>query len=131
MLLTCLLPLACVGQAPLPAKASQPGCAQLLFISPAANCAQAAVLAQRDVQAHTPFLLLASGIAPVVFTTDSAFTQQFRVQYYEQGCSSAALACMLAYNYYVFDYLQATYGKAWQRKVRKDVVGLRQWQRQH
>ena len=38
---------------------------------------------------------------------------------------------MVAYDHIIFDHLQAAYGKAWRRSIRKDVVGLKQWKRKH
>lgn len=107
----------------------RPGCASLMFVSIDNNCSQAVELAERDVQASTLFLVLASGIAPVFFATDSVFKREFKVQYLEEGCVAPASACLVAYNHFVFDHLQATYGNTWRRKVCKEVVGPREWRR--
>lgn len=81
------------------------------------------------MRAGTLFLVLASGIAPVFFATDSVFKREFKVQYFEEGCVAPASAYLVAYNHFVFDHLQATYGSTWRRKVRKDLVGPREWRR--
>jgi hypothetical protein len=105
------------------------GRAQLTFIMD--DCSRASILAERDIRANAPFLLVASGIAPVVYASDAAFEGQFRVRYFDEGCTGPSHACLMSYNQRVFNYLQATYGKRWQRVVRKDVVGLKEWKRKH
>ena len=108
-------------------RMNQSGCRQLLWLTHDSSGAAAVALAERDIQAGTPFLILSSGEAPVVITTDAAFERRFNVDYFEMGCISPLVAVMQAYNARIFAYLQATYGKAWRRRVRPDVVGLREW----
>jgi hypothetical protein len=107
-------------------RLDQAGCQQLQWLRDDPAGTAAVALAERDIQAKTPFLLLVSGGAPVVITTDAAFERQFQVNYVELGCISPPLASVRAYNARMFAYLQATYGKTWRRHVRPDVVGLRQ-----
>lgn len=109
------------------ARMNQSGCQQLNWLLDGRSGTAATALAERDIQAGTPFLILASGGAPVVITTDAAFERQFKVEYFEMGCTSPNLVSMRAYNARMFAYLQATYGKAWRRRIRSDVVGLAQW----
>lgn len=108
-------------------RMNQSGCQQLLWLTNDPSGAAAVALAERDIQAGTPYLILASGEAPVVITTDATFERQFNVAYFEMGCISPPPAAMRAYNMRTFAYLQATYGKAWRRRVRRDVVGLTPW----
>jgi len=136
LLLCCVAPVACLAQVDSTlldrsTRMNQSGCRQVYWVEQADNCAAATSLAERDVRANTPFLILSSGEAPVMFTTDAAFEKRFKAEYYEMGCIAPPAACALAYNCRIFDYLQATYGKTWQRQVRKDVIGLKEWKRQH
>ncbi|KUG06714.1 hypothetical protein [Solirubrum puertoriconensis] len=91
--------------------------------------AEAALLAERDIAAGRLFLILKSGIAPVVYSSDSVFEKKFRVTYWEEGCSGPNYACMQAYNSRMFTHLTSLYGKAWRRTVRRDVVGYKQWRK--
>jgi len=91
---------------------------------------QAIELAKNDIKKGTPFILLQSGIAPVVYMTDSIFESKFKAYYYEQGCVAPDYELMKAYNFVIFDFLTDTYGKKWRREVRKDAIGLRQWKRE-
>ena len=91
---------------------------------------EAIELAKYDIEKGTPFIFLQSGIAPVVYTTDIVFENDFKVYYYEQGCVGPDNDLMKEYNYVVFKYLADTYGKKWRREIRKDAIGLRQWKRE-
>jgi hypothetical protein len=108
-------------------RMNQSGCQQLYWLTDDPSGTAAVALAERDIQAKTPFLILVSGEAPVTITTDAAFERQFQVAYFEMGCISPNPAGVRAYNARIFAYLQATYGKAWRRRVRPDVVGLAHW----
>jgi hypothetical protein len=99
---------------------------QWLRDDPAGTAAVA--LAERDIKAKTPFLILMSGGGPVVITTDAAFERQVQIHYVEMRCTSLPLASVRAYNARTLAYLQIAYGNTWRRHVRPDVVGLRQWE---
>ena len=101
----------------------------LMLASPENKGAEAARLADRDIAAGHPFLILQSGIAPAIYSGDSIFSKKFRVTYWEEGCSGPGLVPMQAYNARVFDYLQQKYGSTWRKSVRRDVVGLNQWKK--
>jgi hypothetical protein len=88
---------------------------------------EARELAKTDIENNMPFLLLRSGIAPVVFSADSAFESKYNVYYYEDGCTGPDYSLTEEYNFVVLDHLQKTYGKEWKRKIRKDVVGYKKW----
>ena len=90
---------------------------------------EAIELAKYDIEKGTLFIFLQSGIAPVVYTTDSVFEDKFKVFYCEQGCVGPDYELMKEYNYVIFKCLTDTYGKKWRREIRKDAIGLRQWKR--
>lgn len=103
----------------------------LAFASAADGCAEGRQLAEKDIAARRPCLLLASGIAPVAYTTDADFKRAFGVRYLDNGCTGPAADCAAAYNARVFEYLTENFGRAWRKKIRKDVLGLAEWQRRH
>lgn len=107
------------------ARMARSGCQQLFWLPADPSGAAATALAERDIQAGTPFLVLTSGEAPIVRTTDAAFERQFHVEYFEMGCTSPSPVAVRAYNARIAAYLQTTYGRAWRRRVRSDVVGVR------
>ena len=111
------------------AQVSTPGHSQLLFV-PTDDCEKEGVrLAENDMSKGAFFLLLQSGLGPVVYTSDKLFEQKFGVQYFEEGCSAPPKECMMVYNVRIFRYLQRNYAKAWWKSIRKDTVGFKEWKK--
>ena len=104
------------------------GAIKLIFVT---TIGEAQKLAQTDIDKGIPFLLLQSGIAPVIYTTDSLFENKFKVYYYEKGCTGPDYEMMKAYNQTVFEFMDIEYGKKWRKSVRKDVIGLKKWKRKN
>lgn len=100
------------------------GAIKLVFVT---AVDEARELAKKDIENSVPFLLLRSGIAPVVYSTDSAFENKYNVYYYEDGCTGPDYRLTEEYNFVILDHLQKTHGKEWKRKIRKDVVGYKKW----
>jgi hypothetical protein len=71
-----------------------------------------------------PKLFIVGGIAPAEVVRQERFEQQYGIQYHSYGCISPSSAGMRAYNQWVFQYLDATYGRQWRKTVRADVLGL-------
>lgn len=90
-----------------------------------AHCRQwHAEAARADLAAGRVVLLLSSGIAPKVYTTDSLFEATYQLRYYDLGCVVVDNAsCMAAYNREVFAHLDALYGRAWRKTARRDLIG--------
>ncbi|MCJ8166444.1 hypothetical protein MKJ04_16485 [Pontibacter sp. E15-1] len=100
------------------------GAIKLVFVTKANEARE---LAKKDIENNMPFLLLRSGIAPVVYSADSSFENKYNVYYYEDGCTGPDYSLTEEYNFVILDHLQRTYGKEWRRKIRKDVVGYKKW----
>jgi hypothetical protein len=79
----------------------------------------------RDIKLGDPKLLLAGGIAPVIFRADTLFEHRFKVRYYDFGDTVPAYASIRKYNRIVFAYLDKLYGNTWRVSVRKDVLFLK------
>lgn len=107
------------------------GSLALIDVSSKDDGAEAARLADHDIAAGYLFLILKSGISPVVYSGDSAFCKKFGVVYWEEGCTGPKYTCMEAYNKQVFEHLTALHQKTWRRTVRPDVVGYKQWRKKH
>ncbi len=86
-------------------------------------------LAKSDIGKGLPFLLIQSGIGPVTYPTDSIFESNFKVYYYEEGCTGPDIELMETYNFEIFNHLTSKYGSKWIHSIRKDVIGLKQWKR--
>ena len=44
----------------------------------------------------------------------------------EFGCEAVAWESLYEYNRTVFEYLDKKYGKKWRKKIRQDIVGLKE-----
>lgn len=93
----------------------------------AIDISEAKDFAQQDINKGTPFLLIQSGDAPVVFNTDDEFEKKFQVYYFDQGCIGPDPGLMEVYNIEIFKYLDEEFGKKWRKSIRKDVIGLKEW----
>lgn len=98
------------------------GAIQLVFVD---SLEQVTKLANQDIPNGTPFLLLQSGIAPVVYTTDKKFEDKYKAYYYESGCTGPKEKFAVEYNKIIFAYLTDKYGRKWKKEIRKDVIGFR------
>ena len=83
--------------------------------------------AKQDIENGIPNIFLQSGIAPVVFSTDSIFENKYKVIYHDQGCSGAEKELVQLYNHQIYDYLLFKFGKDWILEIRQDVIGLKAW----
>jgi hypothetical protein len=108
------------------AQIDNSGASKLMFIS---DNIKARELARVDIQNGMAFLLLAGGIAPTIIDTDPEFERKYKVYFYEFGCTGPDYELIIAYNQVVFEYLNKQYGKKWQKEVRNDVVGLKDWRK--
>lgn len=101
------------------------GAAKINFIE---NCNEAEKLAETDIKNKTIFLFLQNGEASIQFYGDKTFEEKYNIKFYEQGCIGSN--CTKEYNKAIFDYLLSKYGKKWIRKIRKDVIGFKEWKKQ-
>jgi hypothetical protein len=92
----------------------------------ASNFPASKIIAQEDFKKGRLQLYVQGGIAPVLNSKkDENFEKKYDVTYYELGCQIKTEEAILQYNKMAFLLLDLKYGKAWRRKVRKDVVGLK------
>lgn len=134
LLFYCLLPSVGLAQALIPDSTHRnpSGCARVCDLAVPRGSATATELAEQDIQAKMPYLIHLSGEAYMRPTpAQVAFQKQFSVRYYQVGCLIRSVEDASVYNSRIFDYLQATYGKTWRRKVWASVAGWEEWKRSH
>lgn len=100
------------------------GAQKLIFMD---SVSQAIRLAKYDIARGTPFLLLQSGISPVVYAADHTFENRYKVSYLESGCTGSREKLASAYDRIIFAYLDVKYGQKWRKEIRPDVIGLKKW----
>jgi hypothetical protein len=89
-----------------------------------ASCNVNQDVARQDIEQAKPRLLLASGIAPQVYSNQEDFSKKYQVTYYDFGCDIPNRQCLIRYNQLIFKYLDNKYSRRWRSEVRKDVIGL-------
>lgn len=136
-LLCYLAPSSCWSQtdsllAPAAQRQQPSDCARVSDLQVARGTESATALAEQDIQAHTPYLIILSGEAFTRLTpAHRAFEQRFNVKYHQVGCLVRSVDEAVDYNTRVFAYLHTTYGKAWRRKIWASVAGWEEWKRSH
>lgn len=111
---------------PTDADFNKSGAAKLLFTT---SVDEVKKLALNDIKNNHSFLLLQSGISPVIYQDDQFFEENFKVYYTDYGCSGPSQEVMKQYNYTIFNHLDKKYGHRWRKEVRKDVIGFKKWRK--
>jgi len=83
----------------------------------------------KDISNNKIRLLLSSGEAPSVFIGQEFVEDKFNFKYDDFGCISPAKECIKLYNFEVFKFMDQQYGRRWRKKVRSDVVGLKEYKK--
>lgn len=84
------------------------------------------IKALKDINNGTPFLFLKGGVAPITYSTDDSFEQEFKVKYYDFGCIIPEnIDCIIEYNQTILQHLQKMYGNKWKKTIRKDIIKRR------
>jgi hypothetical protein len=84
-------------------------------------------MADDDIHRGKAFLLLSSGLAPNINSTDIIFENKYDVYYYDYGCVSPSSAIIEAYNAVIFCHLTNRYGNDWLTEIRTDVSCIQSW----
>ena len=84
--------------------------------------------AKRALEDGNAELLLVGGISPTIVIGQEKFKRKYGVDYYEFGdvpwFSNEEIA---RWNRVIFEWLNEHYGARWQRDVRTDVIGFKDW----
>lgn len=87
--------------------------------------------AKRVLEEGNAELLLIGGISPTVVIDQREFKRKYGVYYYDFGdlpiFSDEEIA---KWNRVIFEWLNEHYGTKWQKDVRQDVIGYKEWVQQ-
>lgn len=103
---------------------------KMTFVNPE-TCEEINEWIKADFNNKNVYLFLQGGIAPVEYTTDKEFENEYGIYFYDFGCVPLSEKCVIEYNSRVFDYLTKEYGKKWKREIRDDVIGFKEWKRKN
>ena len=101
---------------------------KITFANPK-TCEEIEQWIKSDFENKTIFLFLQGGIAPVEYTTDKDFENEYGIYFFDFGCVAPDYKCVIEYNNRVFDYLTEKFGKKWTKRIRKDIIGFKEWKR--
>ena len=84
--------------------------------------------AKRALEEGNAELLLIGGISPTIVIGQKEFKRRYRVDYYDFGDLPIFSEEEIArWNRVIFEWLNVHYGTKWQKDVRQDVIGYKEW----
>ena len=96
-------------------------------IMTAKSPSEAQKLARLDIINKTPALFIQGGFAPVVMQRDLAFEKKYNVNIADFGCTGLEFKIVSAYNKIIFRHLDTKHGIQWQKEIRADIIGLKEY----
>lgn len=81
-----------------------------------------------EINSNTKTIYVLGGIASVITKEDLAFAKKYNVQFHDFGCIAPTnFEEYEVKNELVFNYLNKTYGKQWQKEIKSSVLGFEKW----
>lgn len=85
--------------------------------------------AKRDIKNGKIKLLLSGGISPFALVDQELIEKKYHFEYYDFGCTPPPKTCIIEYNKIIFNHFDTLYKDSWRKEIRKDVVGLKNYDR--
>lgn len=83
-----------------------------------------------EINSKTKTIYVLGGIASVITKDDLAFAKKYNVKFHDFGCIPPInFDEYEAKNELVFEFLNKTYGKQWQKEIRPSVLGFEKWKK--
>ena len=83
-----------------------------------------------EINSNTKTIYILGGIASVITKDDLTFAKKYNVQFHDFGCIAPTnFKEYEAKNELVFEFLNKTYGKQWQKEIRPSVLGFEKWKK--
>lgn len=83
-----------------------------------------------EVNQNTKTIYVLGGIMSVITKEDLAFAKIYNLRFHDFGCLPPAdFEFYESKNALVFDYLNKTYGKLWQKKMKPNAMGFDKWKK--
>lgn len=83
-----------------------------------------------EINSNTKTIYVLGGIASVITKEDLAFAKKYNVQFHDFGCVAPTnFEEYETKNALVFDFLNRTYGKQWQKEIKPSVLGFEKWKK--
>lgn len=83
-----------------------------------------------EINSNTKTIYVLGGIASVITKDDLTFAKKYNVKFHDFGCIAPInFEEYEAKNALVFEFLNKTYGKQWQKEIRPSVLGFEKWKK--
>ena len=83
-----------------------------------------------EINSNTKTIYVLGGIASVITKEDLAFAKKYNIQFHDFGCIAPTnFKEYETKNELVFEYLNKTYGKQWQKEIKSSVLGFEKWRK--
>ncbi|RWX02531.1 FEKKY domain-containing protein [Flavobacterium cerinum] len=83
---------------------------------------------QADIKNGTVTLYVLSGIVSSATPADKGFLEKYNVKYHDFGCVIPEnIDYYREYNLLVLQYLKKKFGTKWEKDVRKNILGSKEW----
>ena len=83
-----------------------------------------------EFNSNTKTIYVLGGIASVITKEDLAFAKKYNIQFHDFGCIAPTnFKEYETKNELVFEYLNKTYGKQWQKEIKSSVLGFEKWKK--
>lgn len=83
-----------------------------------------------EVNSNTKTIYVLGGIASVITKEDLAFAKKYNVKFHDFGCIAPTnFKEYETKNELVFEYLNKTFGKQWQKEIKSSVMGFEKWKK--
>jgi len=81
-----------------------------------------------EINSSTKTIYVLGGIASVITKEDLAFAKKYNIQFHDFGCIAPTnFKEYETKNAMVFEYLNKTFGKLWQKEIKPSVLGFDKW----
>lgn len=85
---------------------------------------------QLEINSNTKTIYVLGGIASVITKEDLAFAKKYNIKFHDFGCIAPSnFKEYEAKNALVFDFLNANFGKQWQKEIKPNVLGFEKWKK--
>jgi len=83
-----------------------------------------------EINTNTKTIYVLGGIASVITKEDLAFAKKYNIKFHDFGCIAPTnFKEYEAKNALVFDFLNANFGKQWQKEIKPSVLGFEKWKK--
>ena len=83
-----------------------------------------------EINSKTKTIYVLGGIASVITKEDLAFAKKYNIHFHDFGCIAPTnFKEYETKNELVFEYLNKTFGKQWQKEIKPSVLGFKKWKK--